>query len=31
MGATLLTAASFGYEAVMFDFAFETNIPSITL
>ncbi len=27
----LLVAASFGYEAVIFDLVFETNIPSITL
>ncbi|MBW4563265.1 MAG: GNAT family N-acetyltransferase [Mojavia pulchra JT2-VF2] len=29
--AMLLIAASLGYEAVMFNLVFETNIPSITL
>ena len=27
----LLIAANLGYEAVMFNLVFETNIPSITL
>lgn len=29
--AMLLIAANLGYEAVMFNLVFETNIPSITL